>query len=156
MGVLPRSSPSLDIYSLKILFPKVPLYLENLVRQSKYMIRPITCKFHYDVHRLYTAGSLSFLRFSSLVVSCGCIGPPSLNIGQAANQLMAKELISMRKAQSIVQSTVQSIVHSPGFVVSPDWLPIGCCGPVTCRVHTTKYVIVWCAVYTPASPIVSC
>ena len=24
----------------------------------------------------------------------------------------------MRKAQSIVQSTVQSIVHSPGFVVS--------------------------------------
>ena len=29
-----------------------------------------------------------------------------------------KQLISMRKAPSMVQSTVQSIVHSPGFVVS--------------------------------------
>ena len=73
MGVLPRSSPSLDIYSLittitfffikatpdlgtpscafliiirpplKTSFPNVPLYLENLISQSKYMvIRPIT------------------------------------------------------------------------------------------------------------------
>ena len=39
-------------------------------------------------------------------------------LGQAANQLTVKQLISMRKAQSMVQSTVQSIVHSPGFVVS--------------------------------------
>ena len=56
--------------------------------------------------------ALSFIcyilgRCSSL--ACECIGHPKVK--QQPN-LMAKQLISMRKAQSIVQS----IVHRPGFV----------------------------------------
>ena len=61
-------------------------------------------------------------------------------LGQAANLLTVKQLISMRKAQSMVQSTVQSIVHSPGFVVSQATLH-------KTILYVMHFPIVWCVVY---------
>ena len=72
--------------------------------------------FYCDGSMAKALSPASFITFYSSVALEISIVSPSFNSGPSSKPT---NIFSMRKAQSMVQSTVQSIVNSPGFVVSP-------------------------------------